>query len=506
MADVNYISPSSIMPQLGQVNIPGLAGAMLANQERDYRDTMDLQKFLSGVGAQKAQIGLEELVRDLPKKAIERERDIQGAGLDLMYKPGERGLSYQDKVLKSEFDTAVQPSKIGKTISDNEKGVSNNQLDLINSRLSHVMGLRDMLEDDDPTSLQRVLTHAQSIGMKETDPVYQHLARSGTPATLRERLSGMEKALKSQKESVWSTVYGKDVNAEVAETRAKLLYDAALNRDRSREYMNDENNRVKLELAQRRAQTDALKLAQRAANQNIEQRIVSLRSVGTPEAIKEAEELAALKLKLSSAKNGQQVALLSAMIEGGKEAATNPGKLMELFQQHMEKFNAVTGILTQQFSGVPQQGGGMGFSFGSRGSAQGPGAPGWSTSVAPPTEDGSTGPVVPPGGLTQERNMPSAMGRITPENEAQNLADLEAYLAAGGPGSDPTKLREALEDQRRRAAGQPSAPTAPLPQPPASMGTTQAAPAPQAPMPGNNPVNDAFKEFMKNRKKNEVPR
>lgn len=505
MADVNYISPSSLMPQLGQVNIPGLAGAMLANQERDYRDTMDLQKFLSGVGAQKAQIGLEELVRDLPKKEIERQRDIQGAGLDLMFKPGERDLSYRGKVRQDEFDSAVQPSKIGKTISDNERGISNNQLDLVNSRLSHVMGLRDMLEDDDPTSLQRVLTHAQSIGMKETDPVYQHLARSGTPATLRQRLEGMEKALKTQKESIWSQVYGKDVNAEVAETRARLLYDAALNRDRVREESNIRDNNTREAIARRRAQTDALKMAQRVANQGIDQRIVSLRAAGTPEAIKEAEELAKFKIAMANAKTGAQAAMLAAMIEGGKETATNPGKLMELFQKHMARFTNVEGILTSQYSGVPSTGGGMGFSFGSRESSQGTPPPAWSTSVAPPTEDGSTGPVVPPGGLARERDMPSAMGRITPENEAQNLADLEAYLARGGPGSDPAQLRAAIEEQRRRVEGQ-GANAVPLPQPPAGMGTTQEAPAPQAPMPGNNPVNDAFKEFMKNRKKNEVPR
>ena len=67
------MSPSSLAPDLRGVQIPGLAGYMLGNQERDYREIMDLQKLLGGMGAEKEQLNLAKAYKDVPEQDATRE-------------------------------------------------------------------------------------------------------------------------------------------------------------------------------------------------------------------------------------------------------------------------------------------------------------------------------------------------------------------------------------------------------------------------------------------------
>lgn len=75
MADVNYLSPAGLAPKVPEM--PGFLGGMQARrQETDYRDLVELQKAMAGMGAMKTH---EDLVEGAPVRQATRLADIATA-------------------------------------------------------------------------------------------------------------------------------------------------------------------------------------------------------------------------------------------------------------------------------------------------------------------------------------------------------------------------------------------------------------------------------------------
>lgn len=497
MADINYISPSSLIPDFGKVSNPGLAGWQQVDQMNDYRDTMDLQKFLSGIGAQKAQLSLEEQIRDLPLKEAQRIRDIQDAGLTTQYAPELKELFVRDRRRTDQKETETLPSSIEATIAGNREKTNKSQTDLFDNKLNSVLSLQGILEQsgDDPAAKALVLQHAAELGIDPNSQLYQYLAKAGDPIDLANRLKGIEGHFRKRKDSIYQSetklaTQNDQLTAKLESARQLLAMKNAGQLD-----VQALRNMGAVEVAQINAR--ARQAAARVGNQTLNQLAAEAMKNGNPTLARQAMEAMA---KAKAAGTTTPMATFLAMQEINKlpEKERTPEAMAAAFEKHLNKFNSMEEMFKGQFTAAPTTGGPIGHQ------------PMWQAMPTDPSLDAqSTNPAAPPntptwmmpgatmtpGANSNQNALPGAMGGLTPENEQLVLNDLLQELK-NMPQNHPNRPRliQAIEEQVRRAQTQGSAPPA--------------AAAPVAPAgPANNPINQKFQEFMKNRTKtNEVPR
>ena len=79
MADLNYMSPSGMQPKVGWSPEGFLGGVKWQEQEKDYRDSLDLQKAMSMFGIKKQQNELSDYELNSPVRAATRQADITKA-------------------------------------------------------------------------------------------------------------------------------------------------------------------------------------------------------------------------------------------------------------------------------------------------------------------------------------------------------------------------------------------------------------------------------------------
>jgi hypothetical protein len=519
MAEVNYISPSSIMPQLGQVNVPGLSGWMLGNQERDYRDTMDLQKMLGGIGAQKAQLSLEEQIRDLPLKEAQRIRDIQDAGLTTKYAPELKELFAKDKRRTDTKEESTLLSGIDRINSDNRQHKTKSEIEDYDQRIQSVLSLQGLLENsgDDPTAKMAVLEHAQKLGMSPEDKVFQHLSKAGSSSDLADRLKGIEKHFRQRKDSIYQTE--SKLATQNEQLQSKLDNQRTLTEllIRGRADVGTARNASAERIAQinARAKAEAVKQVMPSLSQ-LQAQMIQQGDV------KGAQELATLQARVRQAGSLTPVATFLGMQEFNKLPPNErtPEKQAEFIAKHLENFTKMEGVLSQRLMQQPQQQQQEGGAIGTlprvpnpaQGDSNSPllwstesdiinegthpdGVPIW---MRPPVQN------TVPGSMAKESDaLPWAVNNI-PENNSILLHDMLKVYQGMPEGKPKEQMAIAIQEVKDRlsrdASGTSTGNTTPS--------ATQTTVPTQTPMqgPANNPVNKKFEEFMKNRKKNEVPR
>ncbi len=495
MADVNYVSPSSLMPQLGPVQIPGLAGFMLGNQERDYRDTMDLQKVLSGIGAQKAQIGLEEMVRDLPMKQAQRVRDTQDAELTTRYAPEFKELLAKDKRRTDSFDEAVLPSKTSAQISDNDFKVLQNKEKTYDAGMQHLLGLRGILDKtDDPTVMATFMEEAQKLGMKPDSPLFKHFSSAQNPDTLRERLDNFEKHYRTRKDENWRLLEQAKMQAEEKKRQTEMLeaYRRAQLEGNERRWDLDRDMRLRIAEMQNRAKLEVASLAKTNLPKTYEAEAIARQRAGDTEG---AEMFRKLAVQVKQGRDIPSLAFIMSQAELGKlpKEQRTPEKQMELLSQFTNQLNGAVEMRAQQGLRTMGQTGSPGTSGWTTGSTEDldaqsqnqaapPGTPEWMF----PTHQ------IPPGAASQERNLKGQIGNLPPENETSVLADLERVYAGMPPGPAKEAMAKAIEEQKARSAR--------------AIGATSSAP--QATPPSATATSAIGSEFAKWKasRQNEVPR
>ena len=249
MNDVNYISPSSIMPQLGQVQIPGLQGYMLGNQERDYRDIMDLQKLLGGMGAQKEALSLDEKVKDVPMKDAERAYKTLGFQIDTDQMPSRKGFALNKEFRTDQLDQAAFPTSIEAAGITGQTNVDNARAGQLEARLQHIANLAGMV--DGPMGMAQVMEQAEAYGIKPGSKLHQQLSSRKDPKDMKKYLSGLEKHLNTTKAQGIRAAEAKAA-AEAAEwTRREEI--ARLN-NQTRVEIGQGNNAATVRAAELRAQ------------------------------------------------------------------------------------------------------------------------------------------------------------------------------------------------------------------------------------------------------------
>lgn len=81
MADLNYMSPSGMQPKVGWTPEGFLGGVKWQEQEKDYKDSLDLQKALSMFGIKKQQNELADYEANSPLREAERRAGITKANV-----------------------------------------------------------------------------------------------------------------------------------------------------------------------------------------------------------------------------------------------------------------------------------------------------------------------------------------------------------------------------------------------------------------------------------------
>lgn len=117
MADVNYVSPSSLLPKTDTVPLPAfMLGNQYADQMRDYKDQLSLQNVVSGMGAQKQRGQLEDYfsTRDSANTAANAENKAKAATIgDLLTGQSKQALA------KGRLDMGTVDSDIATRMAEN---------------------------------------------------------------------------------------------------------------------------------------------------------------------------------------------------------------------------------------------------------------------------------------------------------------------------------------------------------------------------------------------------
>ncbi len=117
MADVNYVSPSSLLPKTDTVPLPAfMLGNQYADQMRDYKDQLSLQNVVSGMGAQKQRGQLEDYfsTRDSTNSALNAENNAKAQTV-LQRMTGEA----QTAAAKGKLDMGTVDSDIATKMAEN---------------------------------------------------------------------------------------------------------------------------------------------------------------------------------------------------------------------------------------------------------------------------------------------------------------------------------------------------------------------------------------------------
>lgn len=77
MAQLNYLNPASIAPDIGWKPVGATAGMLHNERQQDYNELMKNQMLLQNIGARQAAIGLHEDMKDIPLKDLVREGKIE---------------------------------------------------------------------------------------------------------------------------------------------------------------------------------------------------------------------------------------------------------------------------------------------------------------------------------------------------------------------------------------------------------------------------------------------
>lgn len=117
MADVNYVSPSSLLPKTDTVPLPAfMLGNQYADQMRDYKDQLSLQNVVSGMGAQKQRGQLEDYfsTRDSANTAANAENRAKASTIgDLLTGQSQQALA------KGRLDMGTVDSDIATKMAEN---------------------------------------------------------------------------------------------------------------------------------------------------------------------------------------------------------------------------------------------------------------------------------------------------------------------------------------------------------------------------------------------------
>ena len=108
MADLNYINPMSIKPEIGWAPKNALAGMMYHQNEQDYRQMLGQQMRMQDLGEQERRYDFAEKQEGAPLRQMERQlkgRTIQG---QLPFAQQAAGSQLQHGIAKNEFDMKTE--------------------------------------------------------------------------------------------------------------------------------------------------------------------------------------------------------------------------------------------------------------------------------------------------------------------------------------------------------------------------------------------------------------
>jgi soluble lytic murein transglycosylase-like protein len=314
---------------------------MLGNQERDYRDTMDLQKVLSGIGAQKAQLSLEESIRDLPLSEAKRQRDIQDADLTRQYAPELKEILVKDKRRTDTKEEALLPSSIELGLSENKRKISDNKMKEYDQAMNHMISLKGILEQsDDPTTKAMFLEEAQRLGMDPNSQIFKHLSSASNPQTLRQRVDDLEKFFRTKKDENWITMQRAEIAQKERETAREQTNQLRLLTEQGRNDRNTSNieSRERIEQARNALRERLAKAQGEKTAKTFEAEAIKRLEAGDKEGHAYFVQQALLA---KQAKDNTSIAFLLTQNELAQlpEKQRTPEKRSEIFQKHRKQLN-----------------------------------------------------------------------------------------------------------------------------------------------------------------------
>jgi hypothetical protein len=440
---------------------------MLGNQERDYRDIMDLQKLLGGMGAQKEALSLDEKMKDVPMKDAERAHKTLGFQIDTEQMPAMKGYALnegfrKDRLAQSTFPTDIENNEIA-----GQAKVEGSKAGLFESRLQHVANLAGMA--DGPMGLAQVMEQAEAYGIKPGSKLHDQLSSRTTPEDMKKYLIGLQEHLNTAKAKELRGIESRE-QQKTQELKMRAFI-ADLNA-RSRERVGGAHDAANERIAQTRA--SAIKNNQNAVKYSLEQDYTRMKEQHGPDSPQAKQSLAVL-VQSKAAKSAADWAAIFARTEYNKEVEEakknkDPSKqvvphtrMMELLTQGLKAFGVNVDVPLDETGGGAER-------------QQSPGN--IDNGIAPP-----------PGALRNESSLRDQMGGLPKSYTEEELSSMYKEFKRMPDGKPKLEMGLAIQEGLKQL-NLSKALSGPLP----GMGTPAPTTTTPAGVPGITP--GAFKRWQ----------
>lgn len=226
MAELNYINPASLFPEVEGKPIGGLAGVLTSQKMRDYETMMALQKMTQGMGAIKQQSELSDFLQDQPIRDLERNEKIQNIPMEGQAKRenlrGQIAFNYPN----AEQDAAL------KRLTNKEKENKINSTEL-QEALDVISGAGSAIKGSGPLAYSALEQYAKSRGVDPNSQFMQYMRRYATEEDMKKAIDEISKSLVEtpkhlQKREEWEADYKRAI--DVAKIQAAAREAAAKSR------------------------------------------------------------------------------------------------------------------------------------------------------------------------------------------------------------------------------------------------------------------------------------
>jgi len=170
MAENNYISPSGMQPKVGWTPEGFLGGYLYADQERDYKNALNISNTSSLMGMQKQGNELQDYALNALVREAERKANIAKSQATEQYAVPQAGANLE-QVLSS---TAANRATTAGTLIDNETRGKRNIAELDKTtlenrgrQLEQAMSVLSIAQHGGPAAMPYAMQEAKKIGMPE---------------------------------------------------------------------------------------------------------------------------------------------------------------------------------------------------------------------------------------------------------------------------------------------------------------------------------------------------
>ena len=317
MADLNYINPTALKPEIGWAPKNALSGLMYMQNDQDYRQAFDQQMRLQAMGEQERQLDLEEKRANVPLKDLEREGKMEGFRGSNPYarnlaSSGARAGIAQNEINASDEARRAKLREFAAKIEDSDYQKYGRSLDAMSGILAPAM---QMVKADGMAGSQRAVDfvkqqveQARKTGLDIPDAILDpnnwpalYDAAIEIPKYRQEMRRVKEEGLNAQ---------------DVAEIRGGYGLQEARERSASNERIAGINVEGRDRVAQARTQNQILKLS---TDQNVNKLVNEI--ANAPEGVdvsSKGRELEASLAREYDLKNAQMSAILGKSDEGKK--------------------------------------------------------------------------------------------------------------------------------------------------------------------------------------------